>query len=72
MGRKEFIKIMLARVLILVMVLQVPVTVQASTGDISADVVASSREVAKQVEAEGIVLLKNNDNVLPLAAEGGD
>lgn len=71
MRRKEFAKKVLAGLLTLVMVLQVPVTVQASTGDISADVVASSLEVAKQVEAEGIVLLKNDDNVLPLLAEKG-
>ena len=43
--------------------------VEASTGDIDAAIVAESLQVAKQVEAEGIVLLKNEDGVLPLAAE---
>ena len=41
--------------------------VEASTGDIDATIVAESLQVAKQVEAEGIVLLKNEDGVLPLA-----
>ena len=43
--------------------------VEASTGDIDATIVAESIQVAKQVEAEGIVLLKNEDGVLPLATE---
>ena len=43
--------------------------VEASTGDIDAAIVAESLQVAKQVEAEGIVLLKNEDGVLPLATE---
>ena len=43
--------------------------VEASTGDIDATIVAESLQVAKQVEAEGIVLLKNEDGVLPLATE---
>lgn len=46
-------------------------TVMAVTGDIDEDIAADSIEVAKQVEAEGIVLLKNDDNVLPLAADKG-
>lgn len=40
--------------------------VEASTGDIDAAIVAESLQVAKQVEAEGIVLLKNEDGVLHL------
>lgn len=44
-------------------------TVYASTGNIDATIVADSLQVAKQVEAEGIVLLKNEEHVLPLVAE---
>lgn len=45
------------------------VSVKASTGNIDASVVADSLEVAMQIEAEGIVLLENKEQVLPLSAE---
>jgi len=71
MRRNGFMKKLLAGCLVLAMILPAPVVAQASSGDISSDVVADSLEVAKQVEAEGIVLLKNEDNVLPLAEGKG-
>ncbi len=37
------------------------------SGNIPADVIAMSSQVAVEIEQEGIVLLKNNDNALPLA-----
>ena len=42
---------------------------EASTGSIDSSIVTESLEVAKQIEAEGIVLLKNDENVLPLTNE---
>lgn len=40
--------------------------VWAVSGDVDADVIAMSSKVAVELEQEGIVLLKNEDNVLPL------
>ena len=38
-----------------------------AVGDlVSKETLAKSKEIAKQIEAEGIVLLENEDNVLPL------
>ena len=41
----------------------------AVSGNIPADVVVMSSQVAVEIEQEGIVLLKNNDNALPLAGK---
>ena len=41
----------------------------ASKAEISEDVVEGSRSVIQQVGEEGMVLVKNSDNLLPLAAE---
>lgn len=40
--------------------------VEASSGNISASILAESKVIAEQVESEGIVLLKNDNSVLPL------
>lgn len=45
--------------------------VEASTGDIDAAIVAESLQVAKQVEAEGIVLLKNEDGGAATCSRAG-
>lgn len=71
MKRKSILKKSVAAVLSLMMIIQTPLVVEGSTGDIDDSVVADSLVVAKQVEAEGIVLLKNEDEVLPLAKEKG-
>ena len=64
-------KRLLATMLSVALLLSLPLPASASTGNINANVVADSLAVAKQVEAEGIVLLKNEGPVLPLAAEKG-
>ena len=38
----------------------------AVSGDVGADIIAKTRQTAVDLEAEGIVLLKNEDNLLPL------
>ncbi|MFA9466207.1 MAG: glycoside hydrolase family 3 N-terminal domain-containing protein [Velocimicrobium sp.] len=47
---------------------QTPSIIVASTGNIDSGIVAESAQTAKQIEAEGIVLLKNVDQALPLTA----
>lgn len=49
-----------------ILIFQTPCNIQAATGDIDTEIVASSAQTAKQIEAEGIVLLKNEDKTLPL------
>ena len=41
----------------------------AVSGNIPDDVVAMSSQIAVEIEQEGIVLLKNEDNSLPLAGK---
>ena len=38
----------------------------ASSGDIDPAIIAETKQIAIDIEGEGIVLLKNEDNVLPL------
>ena len=71
-SKKYFKKIMSITLAILIAVLSA-ITCFASGGmiyssetKISAETTAKSIEIAKQIEAEGIVLLENEDNVLPL------
>jgi len=49
-----------------VLVLGISADVFAYSGNISSEVLASSSEIANQIESEGIVLLKNDNSVLPL------
>lgn len=41
----------------------------ATSGDVDPEIIAETRETAVQIESEGIVLLKNEDNFLPLENE---
>ena len=41
-------------------------TVSATSGNIDPDIIAETSQTAVELESEGIVLLKNEDNVLPL------
>ena len=41
-------------------------TVSATSGNVDPDIIAETSQTAVELESEGIVLLKNEDNVLPL------
>lgn len=69
--KNKFAKKTIAMLMAAVMLVTTSLTVMAVTGDVDETIASDSIEVAKQVEAEGIVLLKNDDNVLPLAADKG-
>lgn len=55
-----------AVMLVVIMVVSAMITCLAADSLISAETTAKSVEIAKQIEAEGIVLLENEDEVLPL------
>lgn len=50
---------------IMTMLLLVPVA-SALSGKLDKDIAAETRQIAVDIESEGVVLLKNEDNVLPL------
>lgn len=59
---KRIVSILLA----LVMVLSCTLCVMAASGNYSKEAAEAARKIAKQMEAEGVVLLKNDRNTLPL------
>ena len=63
---RRFIRALSAAALSLMIALTALVPAFAYSGNISDDVLAHSMAVAKEIEAEGIVLLKNEGSVLPL------
>jgi len=73
-NRKNLIKQIMILSLVFIMAVSTSVSCFASGGfifsveesRISPETTAKSKEIAKQIEAEGIVLLENEDNVLPL------
>ena len=72
--QKSIFKKVTALLLVTVMAFSIPVTCFASGGFIisaeesliSPETTEKAKEVAKQIEAEGIVLLENEDDILPL------
>lgn len=62
---KKF-KRLLSVILAIVMATSILPNVLAMSGDIDPEIIAETSQTAVQIEAEGIVLLKNEDNVLPL------
>ncbi len=64
MNRK--FKKLLSVFLAIVMAASVLTHAFAMSGDINPDIIAETSKTAVQIEAEGIVLLKNEDNTLPL------
>ncbi len=61
--KKKFLKIV---ALLLVFLLLVSIPAFATSGDVDPAIIAETRKIAEQIESEGIVLLKNEDNFLPL------
>lgn len=57
---------MISAVLAVVIFASASVSVFAASDLIAAETTAKSVEIAKQIESEGIVLLENEDNILPL------
>lgn len=62
-----FVKVA-AAMLSLCVVIGMPVSSYASSGDIDAGILSDSRALAQQIEEEGIVLLENNNDILPLGS----
>ncbi len=72
-NRKKYYKMIISILLAIVIAVSVPMSCFASGGmifstdtKISPETTEKSIEIAKQIEAEGIVLLENEDDVLPL------
>ncbi len=61
--KKNFLKLIS---LILVLSLMIGNIAFATSGDVDPEIIAETRETAIQIESEGIVLLKNENNFLPL------
>ncbi len=63
--KKRLSKI-LSIILAMVLFITCTVSVLAYSGRIDPDIIAETSKIAMEIESEGIVLLKNEDNVLPL------
>ncbi len=61
--KKNFLKVLS---LTLVLCVFFSNTAFATSGDVDREIIAETRETAVQIESEGIVLLKNEDDFLPL------
>ena len=60
-------KRIIAILLVVIMLLScLPISSMAVSGNVPADIIAMSSQVAVELEQEGIVLLENEDNVLPI------
>ena len=60
-------KRIIAILLVVIMLLScLPISSVAVSGNVPADIIAMSSQVAVELEQEGIVLLENEDNVLPI------
>ncbi len=66
---KKRIKKVIALVLVAIMVASVLPYAFSVSGNIDRNIIAKTSKTAVEIEAEGIVLLKNEDNVLPLAGK---
>ncbi len=63
--KKRFSKV-LSVILAVVLFITCTVSVLAYSGRIDPNIIAETSKIAMEIEAEGIVLLKNEDNILPL------
>ena len=64
--KKKFLRIIS---LIMIFSILTSVAVFATSGDVDPAIIAETRKIAEQIESEGIVLLKNEDNFLPLVKQ---
>ncbi len=62
--KKKFFRIIS---LVLVLSLIFTSTAFATSGDVDPEIISQTKQTAIQIESEGIVLLKNEDNTLPLS-----
>ena len=65
MKKRLFKLLSLAMAAVILLSVALP-TVSATSGKIDPDIIAETSQTAVELESEGIVLLKNEDNVLPL------
>ena len=65
MKKRLFKLLSLAMAAVILLSVALP-TVSATSGNIDPDIIAETSQTAVELESEGIVLLKNEDNVLPL------
>lgn len=65
MKKRLFKLLSLAMAAVILLSVALP-TVSATSGNIDPDIIAETSKTAVELESEGIVLLKNEDNVLPL------
>lgn len=63
---KKTTRKIISLILTVIMMISSSVIVSASSDMISQGTTAKAKEIAKQIESEGIVLLENEDNILPL------
>ena len=63
---KKFFKRTLSVILAVILIIPTGISAFAASDLISEETFAKSVEIAERIESEGIVLLKNEDNVLPL------
>ncbi len=63
---KKFFKRTLSVILAVILIIPTGISAFAASDLISEETAAKSVELAERIESEGIVLLKNEDNVLPL------
>lgn len=69
MGKKIMLKKIVSILLVACMMIAIPSITYASSGNINPSILADSKVLAETIEAEGIVLLKNKNNILPLSDE---
>lgn len=69
MVKKKTMKKIISLLLIVCIIIQKPSMALASSGNINGSILADSKVLAEAIEAEGIVLLKNKNNILPLVSE---
>ncbi|MBR4766771.1 MAG: glycoside hydrolase family 3 protein, partial [Clostridia bacterium] len=68
--KKKFIKTFSAILALIVSLSAASLFSSAASGNINPDIIAKTSRVAVEIEEEGVVLLKNEDNLLPIGDNG--